>query len=74
MTDHLFAATLTFALLAGGTAAIGSELLRPGRVAAAATASTVPQVTLPAVMVVGRRPVSLATAGETAAARSRRMQ
>lgn len=47
MIDRLFSALLTFALLAGGTVAIGSALLVDG--------SEARVVTLPAVTVTGQR-------------------
>lgn len=57
MIDHLFSAVLTFALLAGGTLAVGSELFEtPTRApapTAAARATTVVQ--LPTVVVVAKR-------------------
>jgi hydrogenase maturation factor HypE len=51
MTENLFSAVLTFSLLAGGTIAVGSEMLAPQRVAAAPAAVA----TLPPVTVVGKR-------------------
>ena len=48
MTEHKFFAALTFCLLAGGTAAVGTELF-----AARAKAPAAQVVTLPAVSVVG---------------------
>ena len=82
MTDHLFSATLTFALLAGGTTAIGSEWFgatgRPSRATATATAIAQPSVatvvTLPDVTVIGRRPTSTAVAAETRSEQPRRVQ
>jgi len=50
MTEQKFFAALTFCLLAGGTAAVGTELF----------ASRAPVVTLPAVSVVGSREAALA--------------
>lgn len=47
MIDRLFSALLTFALLAGGTVAIGSALLTDD--------PETPVVTLPAVTVTGQR-------------------
>jgi hypothetical protein len=49
MSDNILSAVLVFSLMAGGTAAIGSELFKAERVA-----------TLPAVTVVGHRQVALA--------------
>ena len=53
-TDNILSVALTFALLAGGTAAIGSELIGSHR--APATASLQASVvTLPSVTIVGHR-------------------
>ena len=51
MSESIFSAVLTFSLLAGGTAAVGSEMMKPHRAPAAPTAVA----TLPAVTVVGKR-------------------
>jgi hypothetical protein len=56
MIDRYFTAALTFALLVGGTLAIGSALFgmdRPGAPKAAAQAHAVVQ--LPTVVIIGRR-------------------
>ena len=58
MTERLFSAVLTFLLLAGGTFAVGSELLGGTRAAPAATAQAT-AVELPKVEVIGRRHVAL---------------
>jgi hypothetical protein len=58
MSENLFTAVLTFSLLAGGTAAVGAELLASHRPAARAAAVA----TLPAVTVVGKRIVAEARA------------
>ena len=69
MKESLFSAVLTFSVLAGGTIAVGSEMLAPSHAAARPTAvATLPPVTvigkrvaaidavtLPMVMVTGRR-------------------
>ncbi|MDQ6685904.1 MAG: hypothetical protein M3Z16_12355 [Pseudomonadota bacterium] len=60
MSKDLFSAVLTFVVLLGGSAAIGSELLRP--VSARATLLAVQ--TLPAVVVTGKRAASTAVASE----------
>ena len=52
MTDNILSIALIFALLAGGTAAIGSELMG-SRSTPAADATAV--VTLPTVVVTGHR-------------------
>ena len=78
MTDHLFSATLTFALLAGGTTAIGSEWFgttgTPSRATANGRPSVATVVTLPDVTVIGRRPGSTAVAAETRSEHPRRVQ
>ena len=51
MIDRIFAAALTFCVLAGGTVAIGTELFRTP----APIAATMPTVLLPAVEVIGKR-------------------
>jgi hypothetical protein len=62
MTDRLFSAALTFLLLAGGTFAVGSELL--GRThAAAAQRPQSAVVELPCVAVTGRRADLLVATG-----------
>jgi hypothetical protein len=53
MIDRLFTAALTFCLLAGGTAAVGSAWLEHGT--ATAQPDAVQVVQLPAVEVVGKR-------------------
>ncbi|MEO6363554.1 MAG: hypothetical protein ABIO71_10020 [Caldimonas sp.] len=70
MSESIFSAALTFALLAGGTVAIGSEMLGSHRPPKQAVAS----VTLPAVTVVGRRPAPVAVALETTASAPQRIQ
>jgi hypothetical protein len=75
MTDNILNAVLTFSLLAGGTAAIGSEMFntRQGDKAAAAPTVTLPEVsivahratavvTLPEVTITGRRAAPAAVA------------
>lgn len=80
-TDHILSAALTFALLAGGTAAIGTELLASRHrapadtaVSASASASALAIVTLPSVTVTGRRPASTALAAETSVGQPQRVQ
>lgn len=64
MTDHIFSAVLTFALLVGGTVAFGSELLGSrGPVAPARAAAA--EVTLPMVIVTGRRAAPMLLAADT---------
>ncbi len=67
MTDHILSIALTFSLLAGGTAAIGSELFASQGNAAAPTAVAV--VTLPTVVVTGKRLAAtvVASAGRSGA-------
>jgi hypothetical protein len=68
MSDNLFSAVLTFSLLAAGTAAVGQEMMaprHPGKVAAVCSLPAVTvigkrvaaadAVTLPTVVVTGRR-------------------
>ena len=70
MSKSIFSATLTFALLAGGTIAVGSEMVGSRPQPQQAVAS----VTLPAVTVVGRRPATLAVALSSQAPAPRRVQ
>src|SRR5829696_6421626 len=56
MTDNILSALLTFSLLAGGTAAIGSEIFNKRQADAIAA---VPVLTLPEVTVVAKRAVAL---------------
>ena len=68
MTDHILSIALTFSLLAGGTAAIGSELFASQGKAAAPVAVAV--ITLPTVVVTGKRlaatvVASVSRSGET---------
>ena len=53
MTEHTLSAVLTFALLAGGAAAIGSEMFSTRT--APAPQATMQVVTLPAVTITGQR-------------------
>ncbi|MEO5882792.1 MAG: hypothetical protein ABIQ06_10295 [Caldimonas sp.] len=87
MSDNILTAVLTFSLLAGGTAAIGSEMFgsrKPAKAAApvvvmpqvAVTASrAVPGdiVTMPAVVVTGRRE-AVTVAVETRASETARIE
>ena len=63
MNKDIFSATLAFTILAGGTAAIGSEL-----VTGPAKAPVIASVTLPMVVVTGKRlqPTVVASAGSVA--------
>jgi hypothetical protein len=58
MTDRIFPAVLTFLLLAGGTFAVGSELLGGTHTAPAKTLHAT-TVTLPKVEVIGHRAATL---------------
>ncbi len=58
MTERIFSAVLTFLLLAGGTFAVGSELLGGTRTAPSKTLQA-KAVELPKVEVIGRRPAAL---------------
>ncbi len=68
MRDTLFTAVLAFAVLVGGTLAIGSELLSAARPAKAASAPATAEVlVMPTVTVVGR---AVAPAASTTLARA----
>ncbi len=72
MRDTILTAVLTFGVLAAGTAAIGTELLRVRTLPAA-----LPVITLPAVTVVGPRVAPAAStqyAVESAESPARRVQ
>ncbi len=58
MSEHTLSALLTFVLLAGGTAAIGSEMFGTSHNAAAPKTA---QVRLPTVIVTAHQPVPLAS-------------
>ena len=58
MTERIFSAVLTFAMLAGGTFAVGSELLGSPR-ATPATTLQATVVTLPKVEITGHRAAAL---------------
>lgn len=60
MSDHILSAALTFALLAGGTAAIGSDLV--GSRSAAAPRATMAAASPPKVTVIGKRDAAPAVA------------
>ena len=75
MSDSILSAVLTFSLLAAGTVAIGSELMAPRHGARPTAVATQPAVTvvgkrvasadavtLPTVVVTGRRQVATAVA------------
>ena len=72
MTDNILSIALVFSILAGGTAAIGSELV--GSQSRVPTATATAMVTLPMVVVTGRRqaPTVVAAASVAAARRSAR--
>ncbi len=65
MSEHTLSAVLTFALLAGGAAAIGSEMFSPRR--AAAPHATMQVVTMPTVIVTGQRQKPIEVAAGTPA-------
>jgi len=69
-TDNILSIALTFALLVGGTAAIGSELIGTRHQKAAATQV----VMLPTVTVIGHRQSAVTVAAETVAAQPQRLQ
>ncbi len=72
MTDHILSIALVFSILAGGTAAIGSELVgtRGRAPAPAATA----MVTLATIVVTGRRPAATVAAADSGADAAQRVQ
>ncbi|MGZ5236410.1 MAG: hypothetical protein ACXWCV_08885 [Caldimonas sp.] len=88
MSDNILTAVLTFSLLAGGTAAIGSEMFNTRQAAKAPTAVvTMPPVTivarrqvacdvvmLPEVTITGRRDAATQVAVGTQASEPRRVQ
>lgn len=88
MSDNILTAVLTFSLLAGGTAAIGSEMFNTRGPAKAPTAVvTMPQVTitahrearrdvvmLPEVTITGRRDPATRVAVESEASEPRRVE
>jgi hypothetical protein len=83
MSDNILSAVLTFSLLAGGSAAIGSEMFETRQPANAATPVVVmPEVTItaqrdvvtmPVVVVTGRRE-AVTVAVETRASETPRVQ
>lgn len=74
MTDNILSIALVFSILAGGTAAIGSELMgSPGRAPAAAM-SAAARVTLPTIVVTGRRQTPTVIAADSVAAGAAHVQ
>lgn len=74
MTDHILSIALVFSILAGGTAAIGSELVGSlGRVPAQTTAAAA-TVTLPTIVVTGRRQAPTVVAADSVADEKQRVQ
>lgn len=72
MTDHILSIALVFSILAGGTAAIGSELLG-SRGRAPAPAATA-MVTLPMIVVTGRRQAATVAAADRGSDVAQRVQ
>jgi hypothetical protein len=72
MTEHTLSAVLTFALLAGGAAAIGSEMFAPRQ--APAPQASMQVVTLPTVTVTGQRHKAIKVATDTVTAPASRVQ
>ena len=73
MTDNILFIALVFSILAGGTAAIGSELMgSPGRAPAAMSAGA--RVTLPTIVVTGRRQTLTVIAADSVAAGAAHVQ
>ena len=64
MSEHTLSAVLTFALLAGGAAAIGSEMFASRH--AVAARATMQVVTMPEVTVIGQRARLVTSAGRRA--------
>jgi hypothetical protein len=88
MSDHILSAILTFSVLAGGTAAIGTEMfnthrseqtaghvvmLEPGTGGAHRKVAALETVTLPAVTITGHR-AATRVAAETRASEPRNVQ
>lgn len=72
MTDDILSIALVLAVLAGGTAAIGSELIGSrGPVPAQAAVAT---VTLPTIVVTGRRLAPTVVASEGVVVQPQRLQ
>lgn len=69
-TDNILSIALTFVLLIGGTAAIGSELMGTRH----PTAATTHVVMLPTVTVIGHRQSVVTVAAATVAVQPRRVQ
>jgi hypothetical protein len=87
MSDNILSAILTFSLLAGGTAAIGTEMFNTRQAAPAAAVVTLPQVTvtahraaplevvtLPTVTVTAHRPAAADVTVAANASEPQRMQ
>ena len=64
MTERIFSAVLTFALLAGGTFAVGSELLGGTRTAPSKTLQAT-AIELPKVEITGHRRAALVALNDT---------
>ena len=84
MSDNILSAVLTFSLLAGGTAAIGSEMFETQQARTAAPVVVMPEVTItaqraapvvtmPVVVVTGRRE-AVTVAVETRASETPRVE
>jgi 2-keto-4-pentenoate hydratase len=65
MTERIFSAVLTFAMLAGGTFAVGSELLGSPRATPARTLQAT-AVMLPKVEITGHRATALVALNDAA--------
>jgi len=72
MTDNILSAFFTFAVLVGGTVAIGSEWV-DSRAAAASRVAAI-EVTLPPVTVIGRRVEPTLVAADAGVAPVQRLQ
>ncbi len=72
MSEHTLSAVLTFALLAGGAAAIGSEMFAPRQ--ARAPQAALHAVTLPTVVITGQRQKAVKVAADSVAVPAARLQ
>jgi hypothetical protein len=72
MSEHTLSAVLTFALMAGGAAAIGSEMFTSRPTPKAQPALQV--VTLPQVTVTGQRPKTVKVAADSSSVPAQRVQ
>lgn len=74
MTDNILSIALVFSILVGGTAAIGSELVGSQDRVPAQTTAAAAMVTLPTIVVTGRRLAPTVVAADSVAAETQRVQ